>query len=114
MYGMLSFIYHAAVIRLAIISKTNVGTTSYVSPAMLESDAAAKEAGTVVLNGVGVDPGIDHLYAIRTIGEVHANGGKVSELFSTGTRRYNLIFRSLAGERVSLVLRRFTSTWMCR
>ncbi|MCJ1321926.1 hypothetical protein MMC15_007271 [Xylographa vitiligo] len=82
MYGMLSFIYHAAVIRSAIISKTNVGTTSYVSPAMLESDAAAKEAGTVVLNGVGVDPGIDHLYAIRTIGEVHANGGKVKEFHS--------------------------------
>ena len=40
-------------------------------------DAAAKAAGIVVLNEVGLDPGIDHLYAVKTIGEVHAKGGKV-------------------------------------
>ena len=39
--------------------------------------AAAKEAGIVVMNEVGLDPGIDHLYAVKTIGEVHAKGGKV-------------------------------------
>ena len=52
-------------------------TTSYVSPAIKELEAAAKEAGIVILNEVGVDPGVDHLYAVKTIGEVHAKGGKV-------------------------------------
>lgn len=42
-----------------------------------ELDAPAREAGIVVLNEVGVDPGLDHLYAIKQIGEVHAQGGKV-------------------------------------
>lgn len=79
------FIYHAAVIKSAIKSKTNVVTTSYVSPAMLELDAAAKEAGIVVLNEVGVDPGVDHFYAIKTIDEVHAKGGKVCAFFRWGT-----------------------------
>ncbi|KAL2689033.1 hypothetical protein Neosp_003084 [[Neocosmospora] mangrovei] len=75
-------IYHVRVIRSAIESKTHVVTTSYVSPAMRELDDAAKEAGITVLNEVGIDPGVDHLYAIKTIGEVHDKGGKVKEFNS--------------------------------
>lgn len=29
------------------------------------------------MNEIGLDPGIDHLYAVRTIDEVHREGGKV-------------------------------------
>lgn len=65
------------VIKSAIKSKTNVVTTSYVSPGIRDLDAAAKEAGIVVLNEVGVDPGVDHLYAIKKINEIHDKGGKV-------------------------------------
>jgi len=75
--SLVPYMYHADVIRSAIKSKTNVVTTSYVSPAMRELEAAAKSAGIVVLNEVGVDPGIDHLYAIKMISEVHAQGGQV-------------------------------------
>ncbi|RSL46753.1 hypothetical protein CEP54_013698 [Fusarium duplospermum] len=80
--SLVPFIYHADVIRSAIKAKAHVVTTSYVSPAMRELDAAAKEAGITVLNEVGVDPGVDHLYAIKTIGEVHGKGGKVKEFYS--------------------------------
>lgn len=76
------YIYHAEIIKLAIKNKVNVVTTSYVSPTIWELDFAAKEAGIVVLNEVGVDPGVDHLYAIKTIGEVHAEGGKLSSFRS--------------------------------
>ena len=48
-----------------------------MSPAIRELEPAVREAGIVVLNEVGVDPGVDHLYAVKTIGEVHAQGGKV-------------------------------------
>ena len=74
------YIYHTEVIKLAIKHKINVVTASYISPAIRELDAAAKKAGIVVLNEVGVDPGVDHLYAVKTIGEVHAKGGKVCKL----------------------------------
>ena len=47
---------------------------------MRELDAAAKEAGIVVMNEIGLDPGIDHLYAVKIIDEVHARGGKVCQL----------------------------------
>ena len=44
---------------------------------MRELDAEAKSAGIIVMNEIGLDPGIDHLYTIKTIDEVHAKGGKV-------------------------------------
>ena len=28
------------------------------------------------MNEIGIDPGIDHLYTVKTIGEVHAKDGK--------------------------------------
>lgn len=69
-------------IKLAIENKINVVTTSYVSPAMKELENPAKEAGIVVLNEVGLDPGVDHLYAIKKISEVHSKGGKVCPCLS--------------------------------
>ncbi|KAL9136591.1 MAG: hypothetical protein Q9175_002210 [Cornicularia normoerica] len=80
--SLVPYIYHAAIIKLAIQKKVNVVTTSYVSPAIKELEVAAKEAGIVILNEVGVDPGVDHLYAVKKIGEVHAKGGKVKEFYS--------------------------------
>jgi saccharopine dehydrogenase (NADP+, L-glutamate forming) len=38
---------------------------------------SAKDAGITVMNEIGLDPGIDHLYAVKTIEEVHNEGGKV-------------------------------------
>ncbi|CAD6573599.1 MAG: hypothetical protein ASARMPREDX12_006128 [Alectoria sarmentosa] len=80
--SLVPYIYHSAVIKLAIENKVNVVTTSYISPAIKELENAAKEAGIVILNEVGVDPGVDHLWAIKKIGEVHAKGGKVKEFYS--------------------------------
>ncbi|CCA77802.1 probable chimeric spermidine synthase/saccharopine reductase [Serendipita indica DSM 11827] len=80
--SLIPYTYHAQVIKAAIKGKTHVVTTSYVSPAMRELDAAAKEAGIVVMNEIGLDPGIDHLYAVKIIDEVHAKGGKIKHFLS--------------------------------
>ncbi|PFH45620.1 hypothetical protein AMATHDRAFT_8912 [Amanita thiersii Skay4041] len=80
--SLIPYTHHAAVIKAAIKGKTNVVTTSYVSPAMRELESAAKEAGIVVMNEIGLDPGIDHLYAIKTIDEVHEKGGKIKQFLS--------------------------------
>ncbi|KAJ9607482.1 hypothetical protein H2200_007560 [Cladophialophora chaetospira] len=80
--SLIPYTHHAAVIKSAIKSKTQVVTTSYVSPAIKALDEAAKETGITVLNEVGVDPGVDHLYAIKKIDEVHSKGGKVREFYS--------------------------------
>jgi saccharopine dehydrogenase (NADP+, L-glutamate forming) len=49
---------------------------------MLELDEEAKKAGITVMNEIGLDPGIDHLYAVKTIEEVHNAGGKILSFLS--------------------------------
>jgi len=80
--SLIPYTYHAQVIKAGIKAKKHVVTTSYVSPAMMELDAEAKEAGITVMNEIGLDPGIDHLYAIKTIDEVHKAGGKITSFLS--------------------------------
>ncbi|CAH0058775.1 unnamed protein product [Clonostachys solani] len=80
--SLIPYTFHAVVIKSAIRNKKHVVTTSYVSPAMLELDAEAKAAGITVMNEIGLDPGIDHLYAVKTISEVHREGGKILEFKS--------------------------------
>lgn len=52
--SLIPYTFHATVIKSAIRKKKNVVTTSYVSPAMLELEEQAKEAGITVLNEIGV------------------------------------------------------------
>ncbi|RDL35967.1 Uncharacterized protein BP5553_06579 [Venustampulla echinocandica] len=80
--SLIPYTFHATVIKSAIRQKKHVVTTSYVSPAMLELDQQCKDAGITVMNEIGLDPGIDHLYAIKTISEVHAAGGKIISFLS--------------------------------
>lgn len=68
--SLIPYTYHPLVIKSAIKFKKHVVTTSYVSPAMREFDAAAKENDLTIMNEIGLDPGIDHLYAVKTIDEV--------------------------------------------
>ncbi|OKL60088.1 Saccharopine dehydrogenase [Talaromyces atroroseus] len=80
--SLIPYTYHAQVIKAAIRTKKNVVTTSYVSPAMQELEEDAKKAGITVMNEIGLDPGIDHLYAVKTISEVHNAGGKIVSFLS--------------------------------
>ncbi|KAI0996708.1 Saccharopine dehydrogenase [Podosphaera aphanis] len=80
--SLIPYTFHVTIIKSAIRNKKNVVTTSYVSPAMLELDQEAKEAGITVMNEIGLDPGLDHLYAIKTIEEVHKAGGKIISFLS--------------------------------
>ncbi|KAJ7590764.1 saccharopine dehydrogenase [Mycena floridula] len=80
--SLIPYTYHALVIQAAIKGKTNVVTTSYISPAIKALDEEAKKAGIIVMNEIGLDPGIDHLYAVKTISEVHEKGGKIKHFLS--------------------------------
>lgn len=80
--SLIPYIHHPLVIKSAIRKKVHVVTTSYISPAILELEAQIKEAGITVLNEIGLDPGIDHLYAVKTIEETHKSGGKVKSFLS--------------------------------
>ncbi|GKT65692.1 saccharopine dehydrogenase [Colletotrichum tofieldiae] len=73
--SLIPYTFHASVIKSAIRQKKHVVTTSYVSPAMLELDEAAKNAGITVMNEIGLD-------AVKTIEEVHREGGKITSFLS--------------------------------
>ena len=74
--------YHTTVAKMCIELGTNMTTTSYVSPEMKALDEPAKKAGVVILNESGVDPGIDHMSAMRIIHSVKDKGGKVVSFMS--------------------------------
>ena len=80
--SLIPYIYHPLVIKAAIRKKIHVVTTSYTSPAMVELEPQIKDAGITVLNEIGLDPGIDHLWAVKTIVEIHKAGGKIQSFLS--------------------------------
>jgi saccharopine dehydrogenase-like NADP-dependent oxidoreductase len=80
--SLLPFVFHLVVAKLAIKHKKNMVTTSYVKPEMSALDGEAKAANILILNECGLDPGIDHMSAMRIIDHIHNKGGKVDSFYS--------------------------------
>lgn len=80
--SLLPYLYHVMVAKKCIRLKKNMVTTSYVKPEMKALDAEARSAGIIILNELGLDPGIDHMSAMRIIDHVHGKGGRVEEFYS--------------------------------
>ena len=81
--SLLPYTYHVKVAEMCIQHKKQMITTSYVSDAMRALDQKAKTAGILILNECGLDPGIDHMSAMRIIHEVEKKNGKVISFKST-------------------------------
>ncbi|MBC7261022.1 MAG: saccharopine dehydrogenase NADP-binding domain-containing protein [Chloroflexi bacterium] len=75
--SMVPYTYHVVVAKHCIKHKKHMVTTSYVSDAMAALDSQAKAAGITILNELGLDPGIDHMSAMRIIDDVHKRGGQI-------------------------------------
>ncbi|ESU24465.1 saccharopine reductase [Flavobacterium enshiense DK69] len=67
---------HIEVAKDCITHKKHMVTASYISDAMQNLDAAAKENNLVFMNEIGLDPGIDHLSAMKVLDEIREKGGK--------------------------------------
>ncbi len=68
---------HIEVARDCIVYKKNMVTASYINDAMQELDILAKENNLIFMNEIGLDPGIDHMSAMKVIDEIRAKGGKM-------------------------------------
>jgi len=77
--------FHPVAAKVCLELGKHLLTTSYVSDAMKALDGPARERGLVFMNEAGLDPGIDHMSAMRIIHHVEKKGGKV------------LSFRSMTG-----------------
>ncbi len=75
--SLLPYTYHVKAAKVALKHKTHFCTTSYISDEMKILDNDAKKAGILLLNECGVDPGIDHMSAMKIIDEAHNNNGKI-------------------------------------
>jgi len=73
--SMLPARFHVDVARDCIDLKTNLITPSYVSEEMKNLDESAKKAEILILNEIGVDPGIDHMSAMKIIDAIKNKGG---------------------------------------
>ncbi|PKR81431.1 saccharopine dehydrogenase [Brumimicrobium salinarum] len=84
--SMLPARFHVDVAKDCIALKKNLITPSYVSPEMKALNEEAKAAGITIMNEIGVDPGIDHMSAMRVIDEIRDAGGemKIFESFTGG------------------------------
>ncbi|HNS52427.1 MAG TPA: saccharopine dehydrogenase C-terminal domain-containing protein [Anaerolineae bacterium] len=80
--SLLPYVHHPVVARLCVKHRKHMVTTSYVKDAMRALDGAAREAGVVLLNEVGVDPGIDHMSAMKVIHNVERRGGRITSFDS--------------------------------
>jgi saccharopine dehydrogenase-like NADP-dependent oxidoreductase len=68
---------HVRVARACLAHRRHLATTSYISPEMQALDGKARAAGLTFLNECGLDPGLDHMSALRVIHDVASRGGKV-------------------------------------
>ena len=73
---------HVEIAQDCIAFRKNMVTASYISPKMQELDAQAKENGLIFMNEIGLDPGIDHMSAMKVIDEIRAKGGKMIQFES--------------------------------
>jgi saccharopine dehydrogenase (NADP+, L-glutamate forming) len=80
--SMVPYSFHPKVAKYCIDFQKHMVTTSYVSEIMQNLDAEAKRAGILILNELGLDPGIDHMEAMRIIHEVEKKGGEITSFTS--------------------------------
>ena len=68
---------HIDVAKDCLKFKKNMVTASYVSDEMQDLDNEVKANNLVFMNEIGLDPGIDHMSAMKIIHEIENKGGKM-------------------------------------
>ncbi|BBO70384.1 saccharopine dehydrogenase [Desulfosarcina alkanivorans] len=80
--SLLPWIHHLKVAQACLKFNKPMATTSYVSDDMRRLDADVRRKNLLFLNEIGIDPGVDHMSAMRIIDAVHAKGGKIRHFYS--------------------------------
>jgi len=75
--SMLPAFMHIEVAKDCVRFKKHMVTASYISPEMKALDEQVKANNLVFMNEVGLDPGIDHMSAMKVIDEIREKGGKM-------------------------------------
>lgn len=81
--SLLPYVFHTVVAKHCLALKKHLVTTSYVSDGMRALDEEAKRAGVILLNEIGLDPGVDHMSAMAIIERVRASNGRIVSFISS-------------------------------
>ena len=80
--SMLPASMHILVAKDCVRLKKNLVTASYVSDEIAELDSEATDNGVLLLNEIGLDPGIDHMSAMQIIDTIKEKGGELTSFKS--------------------------------
>ena len=69
--------FHPDVARDCIDLRTDLITPSYISPEMKSLHEEALAKGVTIMNETGVDPGIDHMSAMKIMEHIKSTGGEL-------------------------------------
>lgn len=76
--SMLPASMHPVIAELCIQHSVHFATASYVSDMMIQNSELIKNKGLIFLNEMGLDPGIDHMSAMKILDEIRSKGGKIT------------------------------------
>jgi saccharopine dehydrogenase-like NADP-dependent oxidoreductase len=80
--SLLPYKFHTDVAKICLKNRKPLVTTSYIQPEMKLMADDVRDAGILFLNEIGLDPGIDHMSAMKVIDKIHGQGEKVEEFYS--------------------------------
>jgi saccharopine dehydrogenase-like NADP-dependent oxidoreductase len=68
---------HIEIAKDCLLFKKHLVTASYISDAMHALDEEVKNNNLIFMNEIGLDPGIDHMSAMKVIDEIRDKGGEM-------------------------------------
>ncbi len=80
--SMLPAAFHPLVARACLRHRRHLATASYVSPEIRALHEEAAATGLVFLMECGLDPGLDHMSAMRAIEQIRGQGGRLTSFTS--------------------------------
>ena len=80
--SMLPAKYHFLIAIECLKSNINLVTASYISDELMKLDYEVKKKNLLFLNEVGLDPGLDHMSALKLIKEIKNDNGKIKSFKS--------------------------------
>jgi len=73
---------HPELAKVCLDKKVPMITASYISPQMKELNMEAERKGVLLLNEIGLDPGIDHLCVMKTLKGIRSRGETLTQFRS--------------------------------
>lgn len=75
--------FHPVVAEECLLQSKHLFTASYISPQMKAMNHDAANKGLLFYNESGVDPGIDHMSAMKVINELKNEGAEITGFYSS-------------------------------